>query len=198
MILIYLEQPYQQTIFQCLESRPNLDLEKLLGKLMKSVNWNKEYFKTYIKTLEGNVLQQNIASNIFFHPKFGYCETLNLESTSNFQWIEFELNRFETTAIFFHEYEVLPDFSDSSVIHKKGERIELMIEKEIGIQSSLNRLPCSEKTFFTCQDSQFHSELNRKYSCQIKILRSGLHLKNIIDESHPLCTNMQILQVCGF
>ena len=181
---------------QCIESHPNLDLEKLLEKLLKSVNWNKESFRTYIKTLEGNVLQEDIASNIYFHPKFGYCETLNMESTNYFQWIEFELNRFETTAIFFHEYEVLPDFSDSSVVHSQGERIELMIEKEIGIQSSLKRLPCSEKTFFTCQDSQFHSELNKRYGCQINILRSGHHLKGIIDENQPFCTNLQILEVC--
>ena len=188
-----LGQPFQ-TIRQCLEFNPELELHLFLEKLKEAVNW--ESFNTVIKTFDGKYYQIKFGSYVHYHPKFGFCETLNLESSPDFEWLEFRINsRYNSTVIFFHDHGELPDYSNSHLFYHKNQLLDVEIEKEVRIQTSLKRLPCSEKKYFTCQAIYFHLELNKRFGCQVSILRSGYHLENVIDEKLQTCTNMDILQV---
>ena len=111
----------------------------------------------YIKDTSGNYSKENIASDIYFHPKFGLCLILDTIALNDFLWLEIYLfnDFFDSTLIFLHEKEELPDFSHSHITHKKEEYIRVDIEKEVEIQSYLNRRPCSKNRYHTCQDILF-------------------------------------------
>ena len=181
-------------IRQCLESNPQLELNSFLEKLKEAVNW--ESITSVIKTIDGAYYQIKFGSYVQYHPTFGFCETLNLDSSTDFQWIEFRISsRYDSTVIFFHDHDELPDYSNSHLYYHKDQLIDVEVEKEVRVQTSLKRLPCSEKKYLTCQEMYFHFELNKRFGCQVSILRSGYHLENITDEKLQTCTNMETLQV---
>ena len=197
MIHLISEQSYHQAIRNCLQLNPEIDLSSLLDKLKHAgnTNWDSNSFKINLKNLEGEDLEVNIKPELYFHPEFGHCETLNLESTDEFLWLDIFIDRFESMIIFFHDSNILPDLSDSHAIIRQEETIRVDIEMEMEIQPPLKRLPCTESHFLTCKDTQIHLELKEKHSCRASIMKSGYYLKNLIEENLPACDNKKILEV---
>ena len=85
------EQSYQEIIKHCLQSEMDYNLTTLMEKLKAIIGLDDDALWVYIKDSNGNYLEQNIKSNIYFHPKFGFCLTLDTKALNDFLWVEFYL-----------------------------------------------------------------------------------------------------------
>ena len=134
------------------------DLPTILDKLKSLIGLDKESLLVYIQDTNGNYLEQNIKTDVYLHPMFGFCLTLDAKALNDFIWIDFYLldDFFETTLMFLHEKEELPSVSGAHLDLKKDDYARVEVEKQVEIQPSLNRLPCSKNHFQTCQDNHFH------------------------------------------
>ena len=77
------------------------DLPTILDKLKLLIGLDKESLLVYIQDTNGNYLEQNIKTDVYLHPMFGFCLTLDAKALNDFIWIDFYLldDFFETTLI---------------------------------------------------------------------------------------------------
>ena len=75
---------------------------------------------------------------------------------------------------------------------------DFSLKKTIVSQTPLARSPCSKDNYLTCQDIALHQQLAEKQGCQAPILKSGLHLKRIMNVTQPICSSDDILSVRSF
>ena len=71
----------------------------------------------------------------------------------------------------------------------------MVVEKRIETQANLERSRCTKEHYLTCKDTHLHSNLVQKHGCMSSILTMGRHLKTLMNEDLPECTNMDLLKV---
>ena len=72
---------------------------------------------------------------------------------------------------------------------------EFSLKKTIVSQIPLTRSPCSKNNYLTCQYIVLHRHLAEKQGCQAPILKSGLHLKRVVNVTQPICSSNELLSV---
>lgn len=191
---------FQELLTECLEKRPNIDLNDLMKKLQESVDQDDVidvyvYETSYAIWYSENLLEEKLEK--IFNPQHGYCQTFNPSKIKSIQ-IDGAMGNlvFNFTGhafmMFFHEEKKLPE---SGIRLQDKEAYHISLTKRIVSQTNLARLPCSENHVLTCQDTVLHTYLLDRFSCKAPILKSGLHLERIFNETLPDCSSTELIEV---
>ena len=153
------------------------------------------YETSYAIWYSENLLEEKLEK--IFNPQHGYCQTFNPSKIKSIQ-IDGAMGNlvFNFTGhafmMFFHEEKKLPE---SGIRLQDKEVYRISLTKRIVSQTNLARLPCSENHVLTCQDTVLHTYLLDRFSCKAPILKSGLHLERIFNETLPDCSSTELIEV---
>ena len=191
-------QNFQELLTECIEKNPDIDLDDLMKKLKESVDleddidvyMNETMFSYYWG--DASILEEKLAKN--FNPQHGYCHTFH-PNKSNSTSIDGSLGNlvFNITGheliLFFHEEDKLPELGISI---REREIYRISLTKRVIHQANLERSPCSEDHFLTCQNMVLHLYLLDIYGCKAPIMNSGVHLEHIFNDTLPDCSASEL------
>ena len=192
-------QNFQELLTECIEKNPFIDLDDLMKKLKESVDLEDNIDVYVSETLTShhyaNILEEKLVNN--FNPQHGYCQTFNQNKITSTD-IDGSLGNlvFNITGheliMFFHEENKLPE---SGISMREREIYRISLTKRIIHQTNLERSPCSEDHFLTCQNMVLHMYLSDIYGCKAAIMDSGVHLDHVFNDTLPDCSASELLEV---
>ena len=197
---------FQQLVLTCLQANSDVNLTHLVEKLHGSIESQGKI--TAYFTDDGTYLEEDAIAKMWsqnFHPHYGLCETFHLGIVDSLRFLPKNgkhkllfTTHVTNMTVFLHESNDLPDVSNSYVelnTDAPHRGLEMTLEKKIISQTPLQRLPCTDNEFLTCQELMLNMKLQREHSCWSEILYGGKYLAGIVDTNGSSCSEEVILKV---